>query len=113
LRLLASELSGPEIAHELGVSLNTIRTHNKNIYSKAWRQQSPRCRAQSPRTGLNLATFFQPDASLKTQPTNNPNQHDDGVIVLMWFTNPHAKFYVRDMFFSIYHPNLTTSHHMR
>lgn len=34
LRLLASALSGPEIAHELGVSLNTIRTHNKNIYSK-------------------------------------------------------------------------------
>ncbi len=34
LRLLASSLSGPEIAHELGVSLNTIRTHNKNIYSK-------------------------------------------------------------------------------
>lgn len=34
LRLLASALSGPEIAHELGVSLNTVRTHNKNIYSK-------------------------------------------------------------------------------
>lgn len=34
LRLLATELSGPEIARELMVSLNTFRTHTKNIYSK-------------------------------------------------------------------------------
>ncbi len=34
LRLLATSLSGPEIARELVVSLNTIRTHTKNIYSK-------------------------------------------------------------------------------
>ncbi|HET7037625.1 MAG TPA: LuxR C-terminal-related transcriptional regulator [Thermomicrobiaceae bacterium] len=34
LRLLDSELDGPEIAHELMVSLNTMRTHTKNIYSK-------------------------------------------------------------------------------
>jgi LuxR family maltose regulon positive regulatory protein len=34
LRLLASELTGPEIAHELMVSLNTLRTHTKNIYDK-------------------------------------------------------------------------------
>lgn len=34
LRLLATELSGPEIARELIVSLNTMRTHTKNIYSK-------------------------------------------------------------------------------
>ena len=34
LRLLASELSGPEIARHLVVSLNTVRTHTKNIYSK-------------------------------------------------------------------------------
>jgi LuxR family maltose regulon positive regulatory protein len=34
LRLLATELSGPEIAQELIVSLNTMRTHTKNIYSK-------------------------------------------------------------------------------
>ncbi|HSR33345.1 MAG TPA: tetratricopeptide repeat protein, partial [Anaerolineae bacterium] len=34
LRLLRSELSGPEIARELVVSLNTMRTHTKNIYSK-------------------------------------------------------------------------------
>lgn len=34
LALLKTELSGPEIAHELSVSLNTVRTHTKNIYSK-------------------------------------------------------------------------------
>lgn len=34
LRLLGTELSGPEIASELMISLNTMRTHTKNIYSK-------------------------------------------------------------------------------
>ena len=34
LRLLTTELSGPEIARKLHVSLNTVRTHTKNIYSK-------------------------------------------------------------------------------
>jgi LuxR family maltose regulon positive regulatory protein len=34
LRLLRSELSGPEIAQQLVVSLNTLRTHTKNIFSK-------------------------------------------------------------------------------
>jgi LuxR family maltose regulon positive regulatory protein len=34
LRLLASDLSGPEISRRLVVSLNTLRTHTKNIYAK-------------------------------------------------------------------------------
>lgn len=34
LKLLATELSGPEIADDLMVSLNTFRTHTKNIYHK-------------------------------------------------------------------------------
>jgi LuxR family transcriptional regulator, maltose regulon positive regulatory protein len=34
LRLLRSDLGGPEIADELLVSLNTFRTHTKNIYAK-------------------------------------------------------------------------------
>ena len=34
LKLLRSELSGPEIAQQLVVSLNTLRTHTKNIYDK-------------------------------------------------------------------------------
>jgi LuxR family transcriptional regulator, maltose regulon positive regulatory protein len=34
LRLLATDLSGPEIARELAVSLNTVRTHTRNVYAK-------------------------------------------------------------------------------
>ena len=34
LRLLDSELSGPEIARNLFISLNTLRTHTKHIYAK-------------------------------------------------------------------------------
>ena len=34
LRLLRSDLSGPDIARELLVSLNTLRTHTKHIYTK-------------------------------------------------------------------------------
>jgi LuxR family maltose regulon positive regulatory protein len=34
LRLLRSDLSGPEVARELLVSLNTLRTHTKSIYAK-------------------------------------------------------------------------------
>jgi LuxR family maltose regulon positive regulatory protein len=34
LRLLGTDLDGPEIASQLIVSLNTLRTHTKNIYTK-------------------------------------------------------------------------------
>ena len=34
LRLLGTDLDGPAIARELMVSLNTVRTHTKNIYAK-------------------------------------------------------------------------------
>ena len=34
LRLLRTDLSGPEIARELMVSLHTLRTHTNNIYTK-------------------------------------------------------------------------------
>ena len=34
LRLLRSDLSGPDIARELMVSLNTMRTHTKSIFTK-------------------------------------------------------------------------------
>lgn len=36
LKLLNTDLSGPEIARELVVSVNTVRTHTKNIYSKLY-----------------------------------------------------------------------------
>ena len=41
LRLLGTELDGPAIARELMVSLNTMRTHTKNIYAKLARDQPP------------------------------------------------------------------------
>ena len=47
LRLLATDLSGPEIARELMISLNTMRTHTKNIYAKLG--------ANSRRTALSRA----------------------------------------------------------
>ena len=34
LRLLGSELTGPDIARELVVSLSTVRTHTRSIYAK-------------------------------------------------------------------------------
>jgi LuxR family maltose regulon positive regulatory protein len=34
LRLLGTHLDGPDIARHLFVSLNTVRTHTKNIYAK-------------------------------------------------------------------------------
>jgi LuxR family maltose regulon positive regulatory protein len=34
LRLLKTELSGPEIADELTIALSTLRTHTQNIYTK-------------------------------------------------------------------------------
>ena len=34
LRLLGSDLNGPDIARQLVVSLNTVRTHTKSIYAK-------------------------------------------------------------------------------
>jgi LuxR family maltose regulon positive regulatory protein len=32
--MLATDLDGPGIARELVLSLNTVRTHTKNIYAK-------------------------------------------------------------------------------
>jgi ATP/maltotriose-dependent transcriptional regulator MalT len=34
LRLLQSDLGGPDIARELTVSLATVRTHTRNVYAK-------------------------------------------------------------------------------
>ena len=34
LRLLGTDLDGPDIARALSVSLNTVRTHTRNIYAK-------------------------------------------------------------------------------
>ena len=50
LRLLDSELTGPEIARELYVSLNTLRTHTKRIFTKLDVTTPGRRRAPRPRT---------------------------------------------------------------
>lgn len=34
LRLLASDLTGPQIARQLFVSVNTLRTHTRHIFTK-------------------------------------------------------------------------------
>ena len=34
LRLLGTDLSGPDIARQLSVSLSTVRTHTNRIYAK-------------------------------------------------------------------------------
>ena len=58
LRLLGTDLDGPEIARELVVSLNTVRTHTRNIYAKLGvnnRRAAVR-RAQGTRPVANAAT---------------------------------------------------------
>jgi LuxR family maltose regulon positive regulatory protein len=52
LRLLGGDLGGPDIARELSVSLNTLRTHTKNIYAKLG--VSSRRAAVRQARGLNL-----------------------------------------------------------
>jgi LuxR family maltose regulon positive regulatory protein len=50
LRLLGSDLGGPEIARELFISLNTLRTHTKNVYAKL----SVTSRREAVRRGAEL-----------------------------------------------------------
>jgi LuxR family maltose regulon positive regulatory protein len=52
LRLLATARSGPEIARELFVSVNTLRTHTKHIFSKL--EVNTRRAAVSRATDLDL-----------------------------------------------------------
>jgi ATP/maltotriose-dependent transcriptional regulator MalT len=54
LRLLASDLDGPSIARHLVVSLNTVRTHTKHIYTKL--DVNSRRAAVSKAYQLNLLT---------------------------------------------------------
>ncbi|WP_426572377.1 LuxR C-terminal-related transcriptional regulator [Aquihabitans sp. McL0605] len=54
LRLLAGDLTGPAIARELNVSLNTLRTHTRNIYAKVG--ATSRREAVSRAAALDLLT---------------------------------------------------------
>ncbi len=52
LRLVAAGLSNQEIAHELCISLNTIKTHTKNIYSKLGARSRIQAVRQAKELGL-------------------------------------------------------------
>jgi len=58
LRLLASDLNGPDIARELVVSLNTVRSHTKSIYAKLG--VNSRRAAVRQANNLNLITSRKP-----------------------------------------------------
>ena len=63
LRLLGTDLNGPEIARELVVSLNTVRTHTKNLYMKLGVNSRraaapPRPRARPAVAGRSFTTSF-------------------------------------------------------
>ena len=55
LRLLDSELTGPEIARELFVSHNTLRTHTKHIFTKLGVTSRRAAVSPRPRTRPALA----------------------------------------------------------
>ena len=59
LRLLGSDLNGPDIARELVVSLNTVRSHTKNIFAKLG--VNNRRAAVSRAAELGLLTRTRPD----------------------------------------------------
>lgn len=59
LRLLGSDLNGPDIARELVVSLNTVRSHTKNIFAKLG--VNSRRAAVSRAAELGLLTRTRPD----------------------------------------------------
>ncbi|KFF60770.1 hypothetical protein JF66_02395 [Cryobacterium sp. MLB-32] len=52
LRLLATELSGPQIARELYVSLNTLRTHTRHIFGKLEVNSRPEAVTRAKELGL-------------------------------------------------------------
>ncbi|TFC51217.1 LuxR C-terminal-related transcriptional regulator [Cryobacterium shii] len=52
LRLLATELSGPQIASELYVSLNTLRTHTRHIFAKLGVNSRPAAVTRAAELGL-------------------------------------------------------------
>jgi LuxR family maltose regulon positive regulatory protein len=52
LGLLQTDLSGPEIARELFLSLNTLRTHNKHIFGKLGVGSRPAAVRRAEQLGL-------------------------------------------------------------
>ena len=66
LRLLATELSGPEIAGHLYISLNTLRTQHQAHLPKARRQHPPRRGTSSHGPGRSLTA---------ARPNHHPQSH--------------------------------------
>jgi LuxR family maltose regulon positive regulatory protein len=52
LRYLPSNLSAPEIGHELYVSLSTIKTHMRHIYAKLGVHRRPEAVDRAREVGL-------------------------------------------------------------
>jgi LuxR family maltose regulon positive regulatory protein len=52
LRYLPTSLTGPEIARELSVSLNTFRTHMRNLYAKLGTHSRPETVSRARQLGL-------------------------------------------------------------
>jgi hypothetical protein len=72
IRLLGTDLDGPDIARQLVVSLNTVGTHTKNIYAKLGVNQSSGSGSPGPRTRFVVAKPATDNAirrrSRRTQP---------------------------------------------
>ncbi len=72
LHLLESDLGGPEIARELAVSLNTMRTHTKSIYAKLGVTSRRAAVRRAAELGLLSRTAGPPTRSRSTSRTGLP-----------------------------------------
>ena len=79
LRLLGSDLDGPGIARELVVSLNTVRTHTKHIYTKLGVNNRRAAISRAHQLGL-LARTAAPDrrATRRRSPRRSPQDVTTG-----------------------------------
>ena len=81
LRLLGTELDGPAIARELMVSLNTMRTHTKNIYAKLAVTNRRAAVRRAAELGLSRTPTGNPDPSFTDlRPGGRPHLPDHPAI---------------------------------
>ena len=77
LRYLPTNLTRPEIARELYVSINTVNTHVRNIYSKLGRARS--LLRRQARTGAAAPLDRAPPIADVAQAPSRPQSPDPGV----------------------------------